>query len=195
MTRSPNIQKPCYWKLGITLHVPSDQQMYYDIVPKHIRQHLLTCTQQVIDCKITWQHQTIPHFHSKEFVILPRQHAALNGYSEIEIIWSTYVTSTFPCAMAPTTNTAGVSFGNLSTNSRSVTILGALWENPTLSQFGGKYLVTGPLTICREPVADVRKGVINLFDIIDTPLSVTCDNSLSGFAVDLYYQACQTLAK
>ena len=111
--------------------------------------------------EITWPDHTIPHFHSKEFVILPRQHAALSGYSEIEIIWSTYVTSTFPCAIAPTTNTAGVSFGNLSTNSRSVTILGALWENPTLSQFGGKYFVTGPLTICIEAADDIKKGFIS----------------------------------
>ena len=29
---------------------------------------------------------TMSHFHSKEFVILPKQQAALKGYSEMEIV-------------------------------------------------------------------------------------------------------------
>ena len=38
--------------------------------------------------------------------------------------------------------------GNLSTNCLKVTNVDELCENPTRSQFGGKYFVTGPFTTC-----------------------------------------------
>ena len=104
------------------------------------------------------QHETTPsalgttgiyrmsHFHSSAFVILLRQHAALNGNADIEIHWSAYEQLILPCAIAPTLKTTGPpSEGSDSTNSLRGTTLGELCENAIRVQPAGKYFVTGPL--------------------------------------------------
>ena len=76
------------------------------------------------------------------------QHAALNGYCETDMKSSVQLTSTFPCAMAPTQNTTDSlsSFKSFATNSRIRFTSGALKLNPTLRAPAAKYFVTGCLT-------------------------------------------------
>ncbi len=96
--------------------------------------------------------QMMFHFHSSAFVILPMQHAALSGYSDIDTILSVYEISILPRAMPPTVNTTGCPAGSPFTKPCSVPCMSsALCEKPTRSAPAGKYFVTGPFTTCVRP--------------------------------------------
>lgn len=75
----------------------------------------------------------------------PRQQAAESGYSEMEMNSSVYVTSTRPCAIAPTTNTTGTVVGSAGTKADRRWTAGAEWERPMRRAPTGRCAVTGCL--------------------------------------------------
>lgn len=88
------------------------------------------------------------HLSSNALVMRPTQQAADRGYSDTDTHWSTYAMSIFPCAMAPTTNTAGVSSGSSRTKSLSLTRFGATLLNATRFAPGGNRFVTSSFMTC-----------------------------------------------
>ena len=84
------------------------------------------------------------HLSSKALVMRPMQQAADRGYSDTDTHWSTYAMSIFPCAMAPTTKTAGVSSGSSRTKSLSLTRFGATLLKATRFAPAGGCFVTSP---------------------------------------------------